>query len=62
MDVKLSNLFGMKVLGIVENMSCFKCPHCQEKTYVFGHGGAHKTAVEMGIEFLGEVCSVICDI
>ncbi|CAA6653697.1 unnamed protein product [Spirodela intermedia] len=41
--------------GLIENMSCFKCPHCREKTYIFGHGGARKTAEEMGMEFLGEI-------
>ncbi|XP_078436053.1 INDH1(iron-sulfur protein required for NADH dehydrogenase) isoform X3 [Wolffia australiana] len=43
------------ILGVVENMSCFQCPRCQEKTYVFGHGGARKTAEEMEMEFLGEI-------
>lgn len=47
-----------QILGLIENMSCFKCPHCQEKTYIFGHGGARKTAEEMGMEFLGEVFSL----
>lgn len=31
------------------------CPKCGEKTDVFGHGGAHLTAKEMNMEFLGEV-------
>jgi ATP-binding protein involved in chromosome partitioning len=42
--------------GVIENMSCFKCPHCGEPSYIFGKGGAHSTAAEMGLEFLGEVC------
>ncbi|KAJ6844791.1 iron-sulfur protein NUBPL isoform X1 [Iris pallida] len=43
------------ILGIIENMSCFKCPHCGEKSYIFGRGGAHQTAEEMDMEFLGEI-------
>src|SRR6266404_4769376 len=43
------------VLGIVENMSMFVCPHCGEKTAIFGHGGARETAAQIGTDFLGEI-------
>jgi ATP-binding protein involved in chromosome partitioning len=43
------------VLGIVENMSFFRCPHCGEKTDVFSHGGARREAAKLGVEFLGEL-------
>jgi len=43
------------VLGIVENMSYFACPHCGERTDVFGHGGGRAEAERMGVPFLGEV-------
>jgi len=43
------------VLGIVENMSTFICPHCGETTDLFGHGGAHEEAVRLGVPFLGEI-------
>ncbi|MCF8468726.1 MAG: iron-sulfur cluster carrier protein ApbC [Sneathiella sp.] len=43
------------VFGIVENMSYFLCPSCGEKSDIFGHGGAHETAKELGVDFLGEV-------
>ncbi len=43
------------VLGIVENMSYFCCPNCGHRTDIFAHGGARKTAAELGVEFLGEV-------
>eukprot|EP01018_Ginkgo_biloba_P010629 Gb_19277 [translate_table: standard] len=43
------------ILGLIENMSCFKCPHCGEHSYIFGNGGARRTAQEMDMEFLGEV-------
>lgn len=43
------------VLGIVENMSHFTCPHCQHEIDIFSKGGAEKTAEKYGIPFLGEV-------
>ncbi|OVA01673.1 ATPase-like [Macleaya cordata] len=43
------------ILGVIENMSCFKCPHCGEQSYIFGRGGARRTADEMDMEFLGEI-------
>lgn len=43
------------VFGIVENMSYFSCPHCGERSEIFSHGGAHKEADRMGVDFLGEV-------
>jgi ATP-binding protein involved in chromosome partitioning len=46
---------SIPVLGIVENMSSFICPHCQKETNVFDHGGARKAAERMGIRFLGEI-------
>ncbi|KAG6389835.1 hypothetical protein SASPL_151309 [Salvia splendens] len=44
-----------QILGIVENMSYFKCPSCNEAHYIFGKGGAQKTADDMGMRFLGEL-------
>ena len=43
------------VLGIVENMSYFKCPHCGERTDVFSHGGAKEEADLLQMDFLGEI-------
>lgn len=43
------------ILGIVENMSVFHCPHCHQETPIFSQGGAKKTAEEMQIPFLGEI-------
>jgi ATP-binding protein involved in chromosome partitioning len=43
------------ILGIIENMSYFSCPHCGERTDIFDHGGARATAEQMGCEFLGEI-------
>ncbi len=46
---------SIPVLGIVENMSSFVCPHCRHETPIFAHGGAKEAAQKMGIRFLGEV-------
>ena len=43
------------VLGIVENMSYFLCPHCGERSEIFGHGGAEAEASRIGVPFLGAV-------
>jgi ATP-binding protein involved in chromosome partitioning len=43
------------VLGFVENMSYFLCPHCGERSEIFSHGGARKEAETLGVEFLGEL-------
>lgn len=46
---------GVPVLGIVENMSYFVCPHCHERSDIFNHGGARHEAEKLGLPFLGEV-------
>jgi ATP-binding protein involved in chromosome partitioning len=43
------------VLGIVENMSYFICPHCGTRSDIFAHGGARHEAEKRGVPFLGEV-------
>jgi ATP-binding protein involved in chromosome partitioning len=43
------------VLGIVENMSYFQCPHCGTRSDIFGHGGARQEAERLGVPFLGEI-------
>mmetsp|Transcript_22185 Transcript_22185/g.10621 ORF Transcript_22185/g.10621 Transcript_22185/m.10621 type:complete len:281 (-) Transcript_22185:91-933(-) len=45
----------MEVFGLIENMSGFICPHCNETIYLFGAGGGKKTAKETGIPFLGNI-------
>jgi ATP-binding protein involved in chromosome partitioning len=46
---------NVPVLGIVENMSYFACPHCGTRSNIFGHGGARHEAEKLGVPFLGEV-------
>jgi ATP-binding protein involved in chromosome partitioning len=43
------------LLGMVENMSYYVCPHCGERDDIFGHGGAEKAAESLGVPFLGSV-------
>jgi len=43
------------ILGIVENMATFVCPHCGQSSHIFGHGGARAEAERLGVPFLGEV-------
>ena len=43
------------ILGIVENMSTFICPHCGGRTDIFAHGGAKEEAERLGVPYLGEV-------
>lgn len=43
------------ILGIVENMSTFICPHCGQRTDIFSHGGARHEAERLGVPYLGEI-------
>ncbi len=46
---------NVPVLGLVENMSIFVCPHCHEPSRLFPHGGVERTCEEMGVPLLGEI-------
>jgi ATP-binding protein involved in chromosome partitioning len=46
---------NVPILGVVENMSYFVCPHCGEETRIFSSGGGKKIANERGVDFLGEI-------
>ena len=46
---------SVPVLGLIENMSYFTCPHCGERSDIFTHGGVRRAAKEMGVDFLGEI-------
>jgi ATP-binding protein involved in chromosome partitioning len=46
---------NIPVLGVIENMSSFECPHCHQATEIFGHGGGAKMATDLMIPFLGSV-------
>ena len=46
---------NVPLLGIVENMSYFLCPHCNGRSDIFSHGGGRHEAERLGVPFLGEV-------
>ena len=46
---------NVPIIGLVENMSAFVCPHCGEATEIFGRGGGERFAEQHGVEFLGKV-------
>jgi ATP-binding protein involved in chromosome partitioning len=43
------------VLGIIENMSTFVCPHCGEASHIFGKGGGERISAELGVPFMGGI-------
>jgi ATP-binding protein involved in chromosome partitioning len=53
--VDLFHKTSVPVLGIIENMATFACPHCGEESHPFGTGGAEQAAAEMGVPFLGRL-------
>jgi ATP-binding protein involved in chromosome partitioning len=52
---KMFEKVGVPVLGIVENMSYFRCPHCGERTAIFASGGGRRLADELGLPLLAEI-------
>ena len=53
--VSMFEKLQVPVFGVIENMSYFLCPHCGERTDVFGHGGAAAAADRLRLDFLGEI-------
>jgi len=51
--VSMFRKVDVPVLGLVENMSYFECPHCSERTEIFGHGGGRREAERLEVPFLG---------
>jgi ATP-binding protein involved in chromosome partitioning len=58
-DVRRSIMFcrqlDLPILGVIENMSGFCCPHCQTHTPIFGSGGGQRMAENLGVPFLGAI-------
>jgi ATP-binding protein involved in chromosome partitioning len=53
--IEMFRQVNVDVLGVVENMSTFACPHCGKPVDIFGHGEGTKTAIEYGVPVLGEI-------
>ena len=54
-SIQFCHALKLPVLGVIENMSGFVCPHCGERTELFGSGGGEEMANEMGVPFLGRI-------
>lgn len=53
--VAMFSKVDIPILGVIENMSYFLCPHCGGRSDIFAHGGAHAEAERMEVPFLGEI-------
>jgi ATP-binding protein involved in chromosome partitioning len=53
--IEMFRQMKVDVVGMVENMSYFVCPHCKHEIDIFSRGGAEKTASQFGIAFLGNI-------
>jgi len=49
------NKLNVPIVGIVENMSYFLCPHCQQQIYIFGKGGGKRVSEKFNVPFMGEI-------
>jgi ATP-binding protein involved in chromosome partitioning len=54
-SINFCKTVNLQIYGLLENMSGFSCPHCNEEIDLFGSGGGEKTALAAGIKFLGKV-------
>lgn len=53
--IEMFRKVNVPVLGVIENMSVFQCPHCHAKSAIFGEGGADKMAQEFNVPLLGKI-------
>ena len=53
--INMANMMNITVLGVVENMSYMKCPHCGEPINIFGESGIEKYAASKGLDILGRI-------
>ena len=53
--IEMFRQVNVEILGVVENMSYFSCPHCAGRIDVFGHGEGERMAQNFGLSFLGEI-------
>lgn len=53
--IEMFRQMKVDLVGVVENMSYFVCPHCNHEIDIFSHGGAEKTAKQFDVAFLGNV-------
>ena len=54
-EINFCKKVGLKIVGLVENMSGFVCPHCAECTDLFSSGGGKQLALDLNLNFMGSV-------
>jgi Mrp family chromosome partitioning ATPase len=54
-SINFCKTVNMRILGLVENMSGFTCPHCGKSVDIFGAGGGERTAAQAGLKLLGRI-------
>ena len=52
---KMAERTNLRPIGVIENMSWFACPHCGERTPIFGEGGGRQAADTLGVPLLGQI-------
>ena len=53
--IQMFEKVNVRILGLIENMSHYVCPHCRQRDDVFGHGGGRQEATRRGLPVLGEI-------
>ena len=53
--IGMFNKLNVPIIGVIENMSSFVCPNCNENHYIFGQGGAKKISEKFNVPFIGEI-------
>jgi ATP-binding protein involved in chromosome partitioning len=53
--IEMFRQMKVDLIGVVENMSFFVCPHCSHEIDIFSRGGAERTALQFGVAFLGAI-------
>lgn len=53
--IEMFKKLNVPILGLIENMSFFRCPHCGERSEIFSHGGAARASKQFDVPFLGEI-------
>ncbi len=54
-SINFARKVGLKVIGVIENMSGFICPHCNKEVDIFKSGGGKKMALDMNVPYLGRI-------
>src|SRR6266498_2872487 len=53
--IGMFNKLNVPIIGVVENMSYLRCPHCEEHTHIFGKGGGQRVSDQFNVPFVGQI-------